>query len=162
MKYLFWDSFNDYLLNKDMANKMEPDWNEFAKMLDEDPEYWEQEAYSLGPEYIFQKDNEVEILTFNREDWSGQEITIQVNREEMSWEQSDYKFHLEETPEEFVDDELGMSMKTMKCMGSEWKEPLFTITKFSDSPMWVAASDNLMREDADPILCAAKLVCSIV
>ena len=100
-------------------------------------------------------------LTFNRNDWSGEQLTIPVNRATLQWEQSGYHFKLAEVAND-KNDELGMSMTTYQCTGSGWSQPLFNIIKFSTSSEWLAVSGDIMIENNDPIACAAQMICNIV
>lgn len=103
----------------------------------------------------------MESVTFNRSDWSGKEMTIQVDRDTLSWEQDGYKFQLEKV-EDFVDDEVGLSMETYKCIGDAWDRPLFNLTKFSTDSVWWASSMGVERDHADPVICAAQIICNTV
>lgn len=104
----------------------------------------------------------MEQLTFDRSDWSGQQATIQVNRDTLEWAQSGYQFKLEAVEESFSDDDIGMSMRVLKCTSPSWEHPLFSLTCFSGESSWLAVHGDLSREGEDPIVVAAQMICNLV
>lgn len=89
-----------------------------------------------------------EQLTTNKSDWSGEEITVEVDRENLSWEQFGYKFHLKK-----ADPELG---DYYEIIGNEWEDPLGMVIDNS------AYSGDMDRGGNDPIEAAVKLLCNII
>lgn len=90
----------------------------------------------------------VEQLTVNKSNWSGEEITVEVDRESLSWEQFGYKFHLEK-----ADSDLG---DYYHIIGEGWDQPLGMVIDNS------AYSGGMDRSGDDPIEAAVKLLCNII
>ncbi len=98
-------------------------------------------------------------LTTNRSNWSGEEITVEVDRENLSWEQYGYRFHLERVDvAEDMQDAIGPYY--YEIHGNEWKYPLGTIRVFDGGAD--AANGDIQREAKDPIEAAVKLLCNIL
>lgn len=109
-----------------------------------------------------------ETLTTNREDWSGKNIDVKVDRAKLAWEQYGYVFWLtfEEWPAD-LQDILGKGR--YKIHGDGWAEDyiLGTINcgptaKGFNGAEFEATSDGLSRDAKDPIEAAVRLICNTV
>lgn len=95
-------------------------------------------------------------LTTNKSNWSGEEITVEVDRENLSWKQSGYEFHLEwvDYPED-VHHLIGKGYYAIR--GKGWDKPLGVVNVDGE-----AHSGDLEREATDPIEAAVKLLCNFI
>lgn len=98
-------------------------------------------------------------ITFNREDWTGREITIRVNRETGSLNVHDDDFKLEFR--DIVDDDLtfhecDVTHKGRKVFGIGRTESAVPILNDKN---WTAIHGDIIREHADPFVCAALVLC---
>jgi hypothetical protein len=103
-----------------------------------------------------------ETLTTNRENWSGQAITVDVDRNALSWIQFGYRFWLEFRPWPAADqDILGPGRYTI--ISDQWSSPLgyVDVAKGDDGEL-MAFSANLGRYATDPIEAAVKLLCNLL
>ena len=85
-------------------------------------------------------------LTTLCDNWTGGSITVEVDRENLSWEQYDYKFRLEwvDNPED-AHHLIGKGF--YRIWGSDWDDPL---------------GNFCVDEGKDPIEAAVRLLCNIL
>jgi len=91
----------------------------------------------------------MEVLTFNKADWSGEDITIEVS-DDLKFEINDCKFQL-------VEKECEQSGMFYDCEGDDWDEPLFSVFQMRDGT-WIAHSYDTSRENKNPVIAAAQLI----
>lgn len=101
-----------------------------------------------------------ETLTTNRQNWSGDTVTVKVDRQALSWIQFDYEFHLEFLPwPEDVRDILGLGRYAI--VSDQWSSPLGYVEAFDDDT-FMAAGSGLDRDARDPVEAAVRLLCNIL
>lgn len=100
-------------------------------------------------------------LTFNRDDWSGKDITIEVG-ESNDFTFEGYRFHLVETTDPNQEDEPGQKYhcRTFDLIGDGWTDRLFCIFKFDSDERWETMHAAVSRTAADPVIAAVRVLCN--
>jgi hypothetical protein len=92
-------------------------------------------------------------IKLNKENWSGEEITINVNRKTRSWKQFGYTFTLKPA-----------SNAKYEIWGSGWSSKVGTVTEelALDRPYFRATAFECSRTHENPFAAAAQLLCNII
>jgi hypothetical protein len=102
-----------------------------------------------------------ESLTTNKANWSGEQITVKVDREKLVWEQYGYLFWLEfkAWPED-LQAVLGKGRYEIK--GDSWAADYVLGTIDEHGANYEATSMDMTRDAKDPIVAAVQLICNTV
>ena len=96
----------------------------------------------------------MKTLTFNRCDWSGEEITVEFTEEDggFRFEFAGYEFCL--APCAGLDD--------LALTSPEWEFPLFHVHRHTDRycPTYAAISLGVERETEHPVQTAVQILCN--
>lgn len=97
-------------------------------------------------------------LTLNKENWSGEQITINVNQKTRSWSQFGYRFELRLK-------EDSDSCTRYEIWGDGWDFALGTVTRYfyiEDTFDASTHSGDCIRTHENPFAAAAQLLCNII
>jgi hypothetical protein len=109
---------------------------------------------------------EVRTETFNKSNWSGETTELKVRKYKdgrETFKLHGYDFTLTDpatTPSDDGDSDWDFMSRSL--VGSGWKDPLFKVCKFRKDKYWTCSQYDVSREDADPVVAAAKLVFMVV
>lgn len=91
-------------------------------------------------------------VTLNKSDWSGEVVTVKVNKNTGGFNYLGYRFTLKKKRE------CGEVLWVLT--GDVWTDPLATGHEF-DGSVWFS-SNGIDREDKDPFKAAIKLLSNII
>ena len=104
---------------------------------------------------------EARTLSFNKENWSGESITVEV-RENNRFDYYEYTFYFEDTTEEDQGDEKPgdryySRQLTVWDKDKSWGEhPIFKVHKFEGDDRWTVVHMGIHREGKDPVEAIVK------
>lgn len=109
---------------------------------------------------------EPRTLTFNKEDWSGETVTVEV-REGNRFDYFEDTFYFEDTTPEDQEEEPGSDYyfrrltvwDTKKSWG---KFPIFKVCKFDGEDHWTVSHNGVVRDAEDPVEAAYKTLCMVL
>lgn len=110
---------------------------------------------------------EARTLTFNKDNWSGEDITVKV-RKGNKFSLYDYDFSLVDvTPKDQGDEKPGdkFYFRKLDIVGDGWEYPLGSIQWFDGDKTKTAMDDpgfGIERDAFDPVEAAVKLLCNII
>lgn len=93
--------------------------------------------------------------TFNKDNWTGETATINVNVEEKSFNYYDYRVQLEQV-DTGDDDEYYRILVDGDKVGSVMK------LSYEDTYLAMDSISELTREDKDPFVAAAKMLSNVL
>lgn len=96
-------------------------------------------------------------VMINREDWSGKQETMQI-LEDGSFKLMGYTFRLVRKPEQ-EDDYFAF---VAEIHGEGWTDKLGSVIRCNDEKGYTALDSNMNRDDLDPTVAAAKLLCNLI
>lgn len=97
-------------------------------------------------------------VTFNRSDWSGRSETMQI-QDNGSFVLMGYTFQLNRRPDQ--EDDL---LTYCASITSEDHGKLGSVIRFKDEGIYTAleGGNDMNRDDPDPYVAAAKLICNLI
>ena len=105
-------------------------------------------------------------LTFNKEDWTGEEATINVNLKTRSWSQNDYRFSLRLIQDTIVENPDGSRLgryQSFEIRGEGWDFPLGKVQRQEGLEETFEACDGTCsRRNADVFIAASQLLFNII
>lgn len=111
-----------------------------------------------------------ETVTVPKSNWSGESITVTIDRANLVWEHYDYTFWLVFKP--YDEDLRGiLGDGQYEIHGDSWDFPLGTVrdarTRPTDKPQFEATDEEGLesgceREAGDPVVAAIQLLCNIL
>lgn len=106
---------------------------------------------------------EARTLTFNKSNWSGEEVTVKV-RKGNTFDYYEYTFYIEDATPEEGDSKMLKVWDQAKSWG---EHPIINLVKFKGDNYWMAyhgdiLSDCLCREGEDPVEAAYKVLCNVL
>lgn len=100
----------------------------------------------------------MQTQTINREDWTGKKESVRIHKDG-SFSLMGYTFRLIRRPEQ---EEADCFLYVAEIHGEGWDSPLGGVTRYYRDSYYTALDGDLARDDKDPILAAAKLLCSLI
>lgn len=108
-----------------------------------------------------------ETLTFNRNDWSGRNVTIEVDREARTFKLDGMNFRWEVV----VEDDEDFVCETFRVKGEGWPDD-YVLAKASkltwknhprlSDKHWIAGQMGIERDDTDPVIACAQVLCNTI
>jgi len=100
----------------------------------------------------------MQTVTITREDWSGEQAKVEI-LEDGSFKLMGYTFRLIRRPEQESDDCFPY---VADIHGDSWDAKLGSVHRYYRDNNYTAMGTGISRDNNDPILAAAKLLCNLI
>jgi len=104
----------------------------------------------------------VRTATFNKANWSGETATLKIREYadgRASFKLHGYEFTLSPVKASASEDgDDAWTFERRELTSRSWDYPLFSVGRFRKDSSWTASHYDVVREDSDPVLVAAKII----